>query len=445
MGDKRSALLWSALDKAYADIGFDALGDEAFKQMVLARLIEPCSKEATINVLERLGIEHVSRRTLFNSLKRCAQRAYRDTLAQACFTHASRHGDLSLVLYDVTTLYFEAEREDEDWEANKGFHRVGYSKERRVDPQIIVGLLVDRAGNPLEVEAFEGNKAETHTLIPIIKRFQNRHGLHDFVVVADAGMLSTGNLKALDEAGLFFIVGARQSRAPHDLEQYWDQHGDYMVDGQIIDHPIPNPNHRTQQPSLDQDNSRQEGQEAWRAIWAYSSKRAARDNRTLNAQQRRAMDAIEGAKPARKPRFVSQGRMGMSFDDKAFERAKRLAGLKGYVTNIPAHLSHGRQIIAHYHELWHVEQSFRMSKHDLKARPIFHHTKDAIQAHLTIVTAALALARHLYQATGITAPKLVKKLIDLQEIDITLPNEQQHTAYPQIDPQTQELLTLLGH
>ena len=108
MGDKRFALLWSALDKAYADIGFDALGDEAFKQMVLARLIEPCSKEATINVLERLGIEHVSRRTLFNSLKRCAQRAYRDTLAQACFTHASRHGDLSLVLYDVTTLYFEA-------------------------------------------------------------------------------------------------------------------------------------------------------------------------------------------------------------------------------------------------------------------------------------------------------------------------------------------------
>lgn len=154
--------------------------------------------------------------------------------------------------------------------------------------------------------------------------------------------------------------------------------------GKIIDHPIPN--RRTQQPRLDQDNSRQEGQEAWRAIWAYSSKRAARDNRTLNAQQRRAMDAIEGAKPARKPRFVSQGRMGMSFDDKAFERAKRLAGLKGYITNIPAHLSHGRQIIAHYHELRHVEQSFCMSKHDLKARPIFHHTKDTIQAHLTIVT-----------------------------------------------------------
>ncbi len=278
------------------------------------------------------------------------------------------------------------------------------------------------------MEAFEGNKAETHTLIPIIERFQDRHGVHDFVVVADAGMLSASNLKALDGAGLFFIVGARQSRAPHDLEQYWDRRGDYMVDRQIIDHSIPNP--RTQQPSLDQDNTWQVGQESWRAIWTYSSKRAARDNRTLNAQQRRAMDAIEGAKPARKPRFVSQGSMGMTFDDKAFERAQRLVGLKGYITNLPAHVSDGREIIAHYHELWHVEQSFRMSKHDLKARPIFHHTKDAIQAHLTLVTASLAVARHLYQATGITAPKLVKKLIDLQEVDITLPNGQQHTAYP---------------
>lgn len=138
--------------------------------------------------------------------------------------------------------------------------------------------------------------------------------------------------------------------------------------------------------------------------------------------------------------------MGLSFDDKAFERARRLAGLKGYVTNIPAHLSHGRQIIAHYHELWHVDQSFRTSKHDLKARPILSATpKTPSTPSLTIVTAAQALARHLYQATGITAPKLVKKLIDLQEINITLPNGQQHTAYPQIDPQTQELLTLLGH
>ena len=87
----------------------------------------------------------------------------------------------------------------------RGFAASGIPKNAGLIPRIIVGLLVDRAGNPLEVEAFGGNKAETHTLIPIIERFQDRHGLHDFVVVADAGMLSVGNLRALDAAGLFFI------------------------------------------------------------------------------------------------------------------------------------------------------------------------------------------------------------------------------------------------
>ncbi|BAS07714.1 hypothetical protein AHiyo4_11360 [Arthrobacter sp. Hiyo4] len=111
-----------------------------------------------------------------------------------------------MVLYDVTTLYFEAEKEDE-------LRKVGYSKERRVDPQIVVGLLVDRGGFPLEIGCFEGNKAETATIIPIIKQFQARHGLADMVVVADAGMLSAGNLRELDEANLRFIVGSRMTKA----------------------------------------------------------------------------------------------------------------------------------------------------------------------------------------------------------------------------------------
>ena len=119
----------------------------------------------------------------------------------------SELGDISLCLYDVTTLYFEAENEDD-------LRKVGYSKERRVDPQVVVGLLVDRAGFPLEIGCFEGNTAETTTLIPIIEGFQARHGLTDFVIVADAGMLSASNLKALDEAGLKFIVGSRVTKAP---------------------------------------------------------------------------------------------------------------------------------------------------------------------------------------------------------------------------------------
>lgn len=192
------------IEKAYADLGFGVLEDEALKQMLLAPIVKLSSKEATIGALKRLGVPHVSVRTLYASLARCAQRSYRDRIAAACFAHAAKRGDLSLVLYDVTTLYFVAEKEDETWEANQGFRRIGYSKERRVDPLIILGLLVDREGNPIEVEAFERNMAETHTLLPLVRRLQERHGLHDFVAVADPGMLSAANLKASDEPGFYF-------------------------------------------------------------------------------------------------------------------------------------------------------------------------------------------------------------------------------------------------
>jgi transposase len=93
---------------------------------------------------------------------------YRDQIAEKCFAYASDCGGLSLLLYDVTTLYFEAESEDE-------LRKVGYSKERRVDPQIVVGLLVDRTGLPLEIGCYEGNTAETTTIVPIITSFLARH------------------------------------------------------------------------------------------------------------------------------------------------------------------------------------------------------------------------------------------------------------------------------
>ena len=122
------------------------------------------------------------------------------------FEHVTNTSGLALCLYDVTTLYFEAEREDD-------LRRVGYSKERRVDPQVIVGLLVDRRGFPLRIGCWEGNKAETTTIIPVVEAFQAAHGIDELVVVADAGMLSAANLTALDDARLRFIVGAHQVRA----------------------------------------------------------------------------------------------------------------------------------------------------------------------------------------------------------------------------------------
>ena len=184
----------------------------------------------------------------------------------------------------MTTLYFEAEREDD-------LRRVGYSKERRVDPQIIVGLLVDRHGFPLQVGCWEGNKAETTTIIPIVEAFQAAHGIEDLIIVADAGMLSASNLSALDEARLRFIVGARQVRAPGDLEAHFHWEGDAFTDGQVIDTITPKKGSRSQRDVSKRrepvwDPHTHPG--SWRAIWAYSKKRAARDTQTLTAQANRA-------------------------------------------------------------------------------------------------------------------------------------------------------------
>ncbi len=103
---KSHAVLWQVLTCAYARLGFDALDDEAFAQLVLARIVEPTSKVDSLRVLDELGIAHASLRTMFRSLARAQERDYRAVIADACFAHAGVAGDISLCLYDVTTLYF---------------------------------------------------------------------------------------------------------------------------------------------------------------------------------------------------------------------------------------------------------------------------------------------------------------------------------------------------
>ena len=284
---RRSGWPIEAIRSAYRRLGLGEAvgGDQAFEQMVAARLIEPTSKADTPRVLSEIGWPAPAHRnTLYASLGRCVERGYRQAISGALFEHVTASGGLALCLYDVTTLYFEAEREDD-------LRRVGYSKERRVDPQIIVGLLVDRRGFPLRIGCWEGSKAETTTIIPIVEAFQAAHGIEDLIIVADAGMLSAANLTTLDDARLRFIVGARTTRAPGDLEAHFHWEGDAFTDGQVIDTITPKRGSKSER-----DKSRKAEPVwdphthpgSWRAIWAYSKKRAARDNQTLTTQANRA-------------------------------------------------------------------------------------------------------------------------------------------------------------
>ena len=430
-----SRLLFQALDGVFGDLGSGALGDDVFRDLVLARVVEPTSILDAGRVLADLGRKAASDKTMRRTLARCADRGYRGKIAGLCFAHVLASGDISLVLYDVTTLYFEAGKED-------GLRKVGYSKERRVDPQIVVGLLADRHGFPLEIGCFEGSKAEKLTILPVIRQFQARHGIEAMVVVADAGMLSAGNLADLDEAGLGFIVGSRVTKAPVDLESHFRWHGDAFSDGQVIDTLTPktgknrdNDPARRAEPAWD----RKDHPKSWRAVWAFSAKRFTRDNRTLTAQENRARDVISGAKSARTPRFVKNAGGTPALDETALARARRLAGLKGYVTNIPVSVMPPAEVISRYHDLWHVEQSFRMSKTDLAARPMFVRKRDAIEAHLTIVFTALAVARETQNRTSLAIRNVIRQLRPLRSATIAV-NGAVQAFPPAIDPEQQKIL-----
>lgn len=436
-----SRLLYEVLGGVYDWLGFDVLADWVFRDLVIARIVEPTSKLDAGRVLADLGANTVSYRTIARHLDQMGPGKYRDVIAEKCFAYASDCGGLSLLLYDVTTLYFEAESEDD-------LRKVGYSKERRVDPQIVVGLLVDRTGFPLEIGCYEGNTAETTTIVAIVSSFLERHGLDGtpLVVAADAGMLSASNLAALDELGLSFIVGSRATKAPGDLESHFHWHGDVFTDGQIIDTVTArHGNRRVNDCALRAEPvwnpETQPG--AWRAIWSYSAKRARRDQKTINAQEARARAIVAGEKTAKSARFVKLRGTDRSLDEASLTRAQSLVGLKGYVTNVTAEVMLAAEVITKYHDLWHVEKSFRMSKSDLRARPIFHYTRDAIEAHLTIVFTALAVSHCIQARTGLAIGKVVKQLRPLRNATISI-NGTAQTFLPEVPQAQREILADLG-
>ena len=248
-------------------------------------------------------------------------------------------------------------------------------------------------------------------------------------------------LNDLDKAQLRFIVGSRVTKAPLDLESYFRWHGDAFTDGQIIDTITPKTrrtieNDATIKAEPVWDLEQHPG--SWRAVWAYSAKRAARDNRTLTIQENRAKEVVSGEKTAKTCRFVKTRNGSRNLDEASLARARQLVGLKGYVTNIPVDVMGAAEVITSYHDLRHVEQSFRMPKTDLRARPVFHRTKDAIEAHLTIVFTALALSREVQNRTGLAIRNVIRQLRPLRSATIAINGTQQ--TFPAVIPQQQQAI-----
>jgi hypothetical protein len=405
----RARHLGEVLVTAYELLGLDQAcgGDEVFKLLTLARVIEPTSKLDSIRVLTEVGIAAPSYPTIKRRLSVYATPQWRDALASVCAAHVGL-GPATLVLYDVTTLYFETDEGD-------GFREPGFSKERRLEPQITVGLLTDVHGFPLQVHAFDGNTAETKTILPVIQAFVGAHGLPEVTVVADAGMLSEANLAAIEDAGLKFIVGARIPDVPYQVSQWRRTHpGEPIGDGQIFVQPwVMGPKTYPRKRTI---------------FYQYRADRAKRTLMGIDQQIAKAEKAVAGQAAVKRNRFVQLTGATKTINRSLEAKARSLAGLKGYVTNLQAPTA--EYVLGAYHQLWQIEKSFRMSKTDLRARPIYHHKRDSIEAHLTIVMAALAVSHWLERQTGWSIRKLVKTLRRYRSIAVQTGDHILHAGTP---------------
>ena len=393
----RMGHLVDAISEAYRVLGLEkATGaDEVFKHLVIARIIEPSSKLDSARVLAEAGIEPASYRTLKRRLPVYATEGFRASLAAACAARAAL-GPAALVLYDVSTLYFETDEGD-------GFRESGFSKERRLEPQITIGLLTDTTGFPLMVNAFEGNRAETTTMLPVLQAFQRVHGITGVTVVADAGMISRANQQTIEQAGMSFILGARIPEVPHIIDQWHREHPDTPVpDGHLFTQPWP---------ASDSDGRRDQV-----IYYQYKHDRGRRTLKGIDEQVAKAEKAVAGKAPVKRNRFIRLDGATKSVNRELEAKTRALAGIKGYVTNLTDPTPDF--VIGAYHRLYQIERSFRMSKHDLQARPIFHHKRDSIEAHLTVVFAALAVSRHIEATTGWSIRRFVKTTRRYREVVI---------------------------
>jgi hypothetical protein len=423
----RTGHLVDAIERAYRILGLDdaACGDEVFRQLVLARIIEPTSKQDSLRVLDEAGVRPVSYPTLNRRLPAYAQEKWRQRLSAACAAHA-KLGPASLVLYDVTTLYFETHQGD-------GFREPGFSKERRLEPQITVGLLTDQSGFPLMLSAFEGSKGETKTMLPVIKKFMAAHSLPDVTVVADAGMISDANMKAIEAAELSFILGMKIPDVPYVVDEWRREHpGQEIPDGHVFTQPWP---------AGPKDKRRDQ-----LIYYQYRADRARRTLHGIDEQVAKAAKAVAGLAPVKRNRFIALDGAVKSVNRELEAKARTLAGIKGYKTNLAA-TPDGEPVtadyvISSYHELWRIEKSFRMSKHDLRARPVYHRKRESIDAHLSVVFAALAVTRFIEARTGWSIKKFVRTARRYRTIQIRA-GQHTITAEDPLPPDLRDALDLI--
>lgn len=354
--------------------------------LVAIRIFEPASKLRSLELLEQFfGISH-NRKTYYKIAPDCVD--LKKTVEQkvACFADLHYSFNFDILFYDVTTLYFETFEED-------GLRKNGFSKDNKSQqPQILIALMVSKEGFPVAYEVFSGNTFEGHTIIPVIKDFIERNRVKEFTVVADAAMISLENIQKLVQNNINYIVGARLGNIPVPLLE--------IIDKTIIREDGKSIRIKTENGYL---------------ICSYSSVRYRKDRYEMEKQIEKAKQVIAKPSKGKKMKFIQTKGQKIELNEALIGKTQKLLGIKGYYTNLEASVADNKVIMERYHELYKVEQAFRISKNDLQTRPIFHFKEQPIKLHILICFMALVVSKHIELRTGISIRKFIdksKKVVD---------------------------------
>ncbi|MGX5856555.1 IS1634 family transposase [Dyadobacter jiangsuensis] len=379
------------LGKIFDEIGFNQISDQLFRHLVITRLVYPVSKLKTTDYLYKYNQEQIDVERIYRYLDKLYNKQ-KQLLQQISYEHTQKvlGGQVNIVFYDVTTLHFESEHPDE-------LRKTGFSKEgRHQDPQIVLGLLVSSGGYPLAYEIFEGNKFEGYTMLPVIEAFKIRFGLADLVVVADAGLLSSDNIRQLQQNGYQYILGARVKNESRLLQQQIQEQK--PANGQSI--------------CLQKDSDT-------RLIVSYAASRAARDADNRKRGLEKLQKQIVSGKLTKahvnnrgyNKYLQMDGQIDICINWEKYQQDAAWDGLKGYLTNTTLTKE---AVIDNYNQLWQIEKAFRISKSDLRIGPIYHRIQRRIEAHICIAFCAYKVYKELdRQLKSLNAAWTPEQVIDI--------------------------------
>jgi hypothetical protein len=362
-----------------------------FKSLVISRLLYPGSKLELINYLEYFKkIDDITTDTIYRFLDTLYKDDIKANIEECVFNHTKKimNDAITVTFYDVTTLYFESESEDD-------LRKIGFSKEGKLArPQIQLGLFTTLEGYPLSYEVYDGKKYEGHTLIDILQKFQKRFKLKTKpIVVADRGMLNSANIAYLENNDYKYILAYKIKNISNDLKEKISNLV-FINDGTIKTIEL-----NQDIEYIDENGNKETISTKQRLILTYSSKRAKKDKRTREKALEKIEKTLNKKNITKSDLKLSYYAKYLDIDDKCSIKYRlnpnkiiqdeKLDGIKGFITN--DFTLTPNEVIQHYQNQYEVEKAFKISKTDLRIRPIYHRLEARIKAHILISFVSYAI------------------------------------------------------